>query len=561
MAERQPSARGGGAGPASTTRPVVVIVGGGITGLSAAWELTGGDAGPCPDSPTVVVLEADTRLGGKLRSAAFAGTMIDVGPDGFLGRRPEAAQLCRVLGLADRLVPIGAAGASVWARGEARPLPSNLALGVPTRFLPVARSGILGIGGSARLLLDVVAPRPDRRGPLGDRAVGPLVARRLGHRVVDRLVDPMLGGIYGGGVGDASAAAVFPLLLNAAARRGSFMRSLRAASGERPPSPGPETPSSGTPSSGTPSSGTSSSGASRPDAGVAQDPTSQAVAPPEPAFWALAGGLEVLVDRLADALAQRGVAVRVGTPVEALSHGTGERAWAALTATGPVEADGVVLAVPAGPAAALLTPHDVEAANLLRSVEYSSVAVVTLALPPGTVPERLPGTGILVPARTRVPAALADELATAGVADGEGDGAFLVTACTFLSRKWPHLANRDTELVRASVGRFGDPRPGSFDDGRLTMRVAAEVGTLLGAPGGVVAPIGALVTRWPEALPQYRVHHLLRVAGVEAALERLGAVAVAGAASRGVGIPACIASGRLAARNVARRLGVAAGAG
>ncbi|HUA95349.1 MAG TPA: FAD-dependent oxidoreductase, partial [Acidimicrobiales bacterium] len=180
----------------------VVVVGGGISGLTAAWELTGGAAGPGRDTPSVVVLEAEARAGGKLQTVVVGGRDVDAGPDGFLGRRPEAVDLCRELGLEDELVPIALSGAAVWVGGRRRDLPPGLALGVPTRYFPVARSGILGARGSLRLLVDVVAPRRDLRGPLGDRAVGPLVAHKLGRRVVERLVDPLVGGIHAGTVAD-----------------------------------------------------------------------------------------------------------------------------------------------------------------------------------------------------------------------------------------------------------------------------------------------------------------------------------------------------------------------
>ncbi|MGH9086619.1 MAG: protoporphyrinogen oxidase [Acidimicrobiales bacterium] len=495
-------------------RPAIAVVGGGIAGLAAAWELTGGADGPEQESPAVVLVEAAERLGGKLRSEPFAGTVVDVGPDGFLGRRPEAEQLCREVGLGDRLTPIGAAGATVWVGGRARPLPGSLAMGVPTRFLPTARSGILGPAGTARLLFDVVAPRPDRRGPLGDRAVGPLVARKLGRRVVTRLVDPLVGGIYAGAVDDASAAAVYPLLLAAAQRRGSFLRALRRSSDDRPSD----------------------------DRASTSGPTAS------PAFWAVDGGLGLLAVRLAAALSARGVEIRTGCPVERLEPpGTSADRWTVHTATGPVAVDGVVLATPAGPAAALLDPHDAEAANLLRAIEYAAVGVVTLELAPGAVPDELPGTGMLFPPDTRLPDSAADALG------GPADGRLLVTACTFLSRKWPHLAGPDHVLVRASVGRFGDRRFAELADDALVARVSAELGALLGT-GGAGRPTDAQVTRWDEALPQYRVHHLLRVAGIEAALERLPAITVTGAAYRGVGIPACIAGGRAAARLLRRRL-------
>ncbi len=472
----------------------VVVVGGGIAGLAAAWELTGG-AEPDPGRPQVTVLEPARTLGGPLRSVPFAGRPVDVGPDGFLGRRPEAVELCREVGVGDRLRPIGASGASVYTRGRLRPLPADLLLGVPTRWWPVARSGVLGPLGALRLLRDLLVPRPDRRGPLGDRALGPLVERRLGAAVVGALVDPLVGGIHAGTVADMSTAAVLPQLL-AVPRRGSLMRSLRRAARMAAPPSG------------------------------------------EPAFWALDGGMSVLVEELARRLEERGVELRTRVGAEGLARGAG-RAWVVETSAGPVEADGVVLAAPAPVVAALLQPHEPDGAGLARTVEYASVAVATLAYRrPVTLPA---GTGFLVPRGT--PSPLPD-------AGGEE---ILLSAATFLDAKWPHLRRDDTVLVRASAGRFGDRRPEQLDDDQLAGRLAAELEAIVGLDG---PPVASLVTRWPRAFPQYRVGHLLRVSGIEAAVRRLPALAVAGAAYRGVGIPACVASGRAAGRAILESLGV-----
>lgn len=486
---------------------VVAVVGGGIAGLAAAWELTGGADGPGADTPAVVVLEAADRLGGKLGSAELEGRVVDLAADGFLARRPEATELCRELGLEPSLMPVGRSGAAVWVGGRRRPLPGGLVLGVPTRFWPVARARVLGPAGVLRLSLDVLAPRPARRGSLGDRAIGPLVARKLGRRTVARLVEPLIGGIHAGTVEDMSTAAVFPLLLAVPPRAG-LMRGLRRAAALGV-GPGGALPSR--------TSGHADGG---------------------PAFWALAGGMQQLVDALAAALEGRGVRLATGVEVQALGRpAPGGREWALTTSAEPVTADGVVLAVPAGPAASLLEPHDAEAAALLRGVDHASVAVVTLAVRPEDLPEPLDGTGLLVPRHSPLPRRLATE----------EDRTFLVTACTYLSAKWPHLAHQGDVLVRASVGRVDDQRARQLDDGQLVARVTAELGVLLGLTG---APVASMVSRWPDALPQYRVHHLLRVTAIEAAAGRLPALGMAGAAYRGVGIPACVGSGRTAARRV-----------
>jgi oxygen-dependent protoporphyrinogen oxidase len=465
----------------------VAVIGGGISGLVAAWELTGGDGGPRHEAPQITLVESSARLGGPLHSETFGGGVVDLGPDGFLGRRPEALDLCHAIGLGESLVPIGGRGAGVWARGRVRPLPEGLALGVPSRFWPSARSGILGLRGVAGLARDALLPRPDLRGPIGDRSVGPLVAHKLGRRVVDRLVDPLIGGIHAGSVDDMSTTATFPPLLAAAQRRGSLMRALRA----EVPAPGADAP---------------------------------------PLFWALDGGMSSLVTRLGAALAARGVAVHLALPVDALERrGT---SWAVRHGDQVLEADGVVIATPAPIAARLLQPHDDELGGLLGGIDYASVALVSLRVADDSVTTPLSGTGFLVPRRS---------------AGGRDDDQWAVTACTYLSQKWPHMARPGEHLLRASLGRFGDDRADAWTDAEVIERVWDELGALVGLSG---APMEARVTRWPLAFPQYRVHHLLRTTGIEAAAARLGGVAVAGSAYRGVGIPACIASGRAAAHAV-----------
>ena len=492
----------------------MAVVGGGIAGLAAAWELVAGDRG-APDGggpdgggpvPEVVVFEADDRLGGKLRSETIGDRRVDVAADAFLARRPEATGLCDELGLTDRLVPVGASGASIWARRRLRPMPEGLNLGVPTRWWPLARSGILGPAESARVLADLVVPRLGTSRAFGDQTVGEIVGSRLGRPVVERLADPLIGGINAGSVDRLSAATTFPVLIAAAHQSGSLMRRLGAALAAAATSgPGPGTP----------------------------------------VFWSLADSTASLVDALVEALTARGVVFRPGTPVDAVDR-TGGRpghpaGWAlslgppgtAGSAAGPPERpefDGVILAAPAPRAAVLLAPHAPDAAELLNSIRYASVAVVTLTLAEGSVGGPLRGTGFLVPRTSPV--------------DGRPA---LITGCTFLSRKWPHLARPGQELIRASVGRFGDDRFTSLGDGELVTAVLGELSALLDIRG---EPLDAVVTRWDEAFPQYEVGHLIRVGYIEEHLAALPTMAVAGAALRGVGIPACIGSGRAAARRV-----------
>ena len=498
--------------------PIVAVIGGGMAGLAAAWQLSQDLGEGKGKSPQIVVLEASDKLGGKVRAAEFCGRTVDVAADAFLARRPEATALCTELGLDHALVAPGTSGASLWARGQLRMMPAGMNLGVPTRWWPLARAGILSPPGLARAGADLFRPHGADPRSTGDRAVGEVVEARLGREVVERLVDPLVGGIHAGGVDDLSAQATFPPLLAADRLSGSLMKRLRL------PAPPPGGPSA---------------------------------QPPAPVFWSLEGSTARLPAELAASLASRGVAVHTGVTVEALSRtpvrtpgdDTDRRTWeltlagdpsSVLGSTGASErartlaVDGVVLAVPAGQASRLLAEHAPLASSILGDIRHSSVSVITLSIPSEAVRSDLVGTGFLVPRTSPV-----------------GGRKALVTGCTYLSRKWPGLARPGDHLIRLSVGRYGDDRPDSMDDDELTAATCGELSHILDV---VRTPSASLVTRWDGAFPQYEPGHPERIDRVEEAVSGLPGIGVAGNAYRGVGIPAVIGTGRAAARAVLQSL-------
>jgi oxygen-dependent protoporphyrinogen oxidase len=185
------------------SRPTTVaIIGGGIAGLAAAWELVSGTTTDPP--PTVHVYESEERLGGKLRSTQFAGRTVDLAADAFLARRPEATDLCTEIGVDGELVPVGASGAAIWARGRLRPMPDCLNLGIPTRWWPLVRSGIVSPAEALYASRDLLGLHRGNGADTGDRSVGDIVTSRLGRPVTERLADPLIGGINAGGVDSLS---------------------------------------------------------------------------------------------------------------------------------------------------------------------------------------------------------------------------------------------------------------------------------------------------------------------------------------------------------------------
>jgi oxygen-dependent protoporphyrinogen oxidase len=444
--------------------PNVVVVGGGLAGLAAALELRG--------RAHVTVLESGSRLGGKVRVSDVGGLPVDEGADAMLRRVPHGLRLAQDAGLGDELVSPAAAQAFLLSRGELRPLPSGTVMGVPADLAALARSEVLSAAGLARVPLDLVRPGP---ATVEDVSVGELVARRLGREVVERLVDPLLGGVYAGRADLLSLQATLPQLVEPLARNRSLVLAARDARGT--PSPGP-------------------------------------------VFAGLPGGLGRLPQAVAVA---SGAQVRLRTTVRALIRTPDGWRLVIGSAAEPayVDADAVVLAVPAAPAARLLRDVAPHAAADLGGIDYASVAIVTLVLagpPPGE------GSGYLVPA--------VEGLTTKAV--------------TFTSRKWGAYPG-DVTVLRASIGRYGEEVDLQRDDAELVELVLEELALVLGPVGPLV---DSRVVRWGGGLPQYAVGHLDRVLRIRAAVGQLPGLAVAGAAYDGVGVPAVIRSGREAAAAV-----------
>jgi len=465
--------------------PAVVIVGGGISGLAAAFFLRG-------QGLAVTVLEGSPRLGGKLAVSEIAGIEVDEGAEALLARRLEGTDLIGAVGLAGQLASPGTTAAAIWTRGRLRPLPRRQLMGVPADLDELESSGILSPPGLARAREDLRLPPTGRD---GDVAVASYVGARFGQELVDRLVDPLLGGVYAGRSDELSFEATLGGLAHAARQH----RSLAEAAASLLPGP--------------------------------------AARPGPPVFTTLAGGLGTLPAAVA---AGSGAAVRTGAMTRELARTAagrqdgGARGGWQLT-VGPtrsperVYADAVILAVPARPASRLLAglPGAGPAAAALGEIDYASMAVVTLAYPRGAFPRPPEGSGFLVPA-----------------VDGRA-----VKAVTFSTVKWPHLRSgqEGLEIVRCSVGRVGEEALLQRDDAELARLAAADLAAATGVRG---APVAVRVSRWGGGLPQYAVGHLERIARIRAAVATLPGLAVCGAAYDGIGIPACIASARLAADQV-----------
>lgn len=443
----------------------VAVIGAGIAGLSAAWELerAGHD---------VVVFESAREIGGKLQRSRVRGLAfpIEDGADAFLARVPDALELCTEIGI-DELVHPATGEAWVWSDGELRPLPKSQLLGLPTDLDDLASSGLLSREGVARAAADLDSDAP----PLvEDVSVGELVRGRLGDEVCDHLVEPLLGGINGGEADGLSVQACAPQIWACATRGGSLIRAAAEVKAATAPS----------------------------DA---------------PVFAAPAEGMASLPRRLADHLRAE---IRFGTAVPPLAPSPdGVRLGDELFA-------GVIVATPADVAADLVADTAPDAADVLGATEYASVVMVTVVADAKDVDHPLQGSGVVV-AR---------------------DADLSITACSFGSSKWAHWDDGRHVVFRLSLGHDGDPVDWcARSEADLASVAIADLERVLGAS---VTPTGTRVGRWARSFPQYRPGHVDRVAGVRSALDAVGAIAVAGMSYDGIGVPACIRSGRTAARHL-----------
>ena len=464
----------------------VVIIGGGVSGLAVAHALSQRE-----DAPQVTVLEASDRLGGKIVANTVAGRSIDAGPDALLVRDPAVRTLLDALGLTPSITAPKARGSFIWTRGRLRALPPATLFGVPERLRPLLASGLISWPGLLRAAADLVLPRTRIADP--DPSVGALLRPRLGREVFERLVDPLIGGIYAGRADLLSARSSVPEVAAILAPARSVYRTMRARAAKRP----------------------SASGA------------------PAPVLISFPGGMPRIIVALRSGV--RGD-IELGAEVVRIKQREDGR-YRIRTADGrKFKADEVVVAAPAHAAAAMLRRLDAELADALADIPYASVATVTLAYPTAALRTSLRGTGFLVPAvegRFIVGCTWMDEKWGRDVLIASGTD---------------EPADDALRYIRVSVGRHGDDRWTTMDDDAIVATVHAELAEAMGI---TAAPQVSRVQRWPAAMPQYTVGHAERLARIERRIDTLPGLHLLGAGYRGVGVASCLTS----AQAIASRIG------
>ncbi len=531
---------------AETSPRRIAIIGGGLSGLAAAHrliELTqSGSSGSRQSRCEITLLEAGPRLGGIVGTTHRNGYLIDTGADSFLTNKPGAIGLCRRLGLEGKLVATDPRyrGVHVVFDGRPVPIPAGFQLLSPTSIWPMLTSPILSPWGKLRLLLESCVPSRIAREAteLTDESLASFVRRRFGREVLERLVQPLVGGIYTSDPEQLSLAATLPRFLEQERDFGSLIRAARAAKKGTGVESVVWTPSSGR---GRPDYNNPIPAVS--DAPILSEPTrGQTVQDSSSSgaryglFAGLAGGMEDLLAALRSRV-EAGGTVKLNTRVTAiqrpLTNPQRERGvFRSAASASPFRLalsdgthhsfDAVIVATTTHHAALLLDGLAPELASELRQIEYASSAIVVTGHRLADVAHPLDSFGLVVPHRERR----------------------RILATSFSSRKFPERAPAGSVLLRTFVGGAMQPELNDLPDDELLRIVQSELNELLGVRG---EPELSLVVRYPRAMPQYHVGHLDRVARIEALTARHSGLALAGNAYRGVGIPDAIQSGESAA--------------
>ena len=513
----------------------IVIIGGGITGLAAAHRIL--ERGEELRSRVeVTLLETSARVGGAVQTQEREGFLLERGPDSFLSEKPATIELAKRLGLEPRLIETNKdhRRSFIVRHGRLLPVPEGFYLLAPARFWPFVTSGIFSWPGKARMAMDLLLPRRSMNGN-ADESLAHFVRRRLGREALERMAQPMVGGIYTADPEQLSLRATMPRFLEVERAHRSLIRAMWKRARQQ---------------GATEAGGTSGARYSL--------------------FLSFDRGMQVLTDKLVERISNpksqisdstsqisdsrsqilnfksevtddapsSQISIRVNTPVESLTleretsaHDLSPK-WKVRTSRNEtLAADAVCLALPASASARLLRDIDDRLASELDGISYASSATINLAYKREDIPHALDGFGFVVPFIEKRS----------------------LMACTFSSVKFAHRAPEGCELLRGFVGGALQPEMLALPEAKLISRVRADLNDLLGIER---LPLFTEVSRWEQSMPQYHVGHVDRVKTIRERVASLPRLALAGNAYSGVGIPDCIRSGESAADELIDALSV-----
>ena len=493
------------------SRKRVAILGGGVSGLTAAYTLARAREAGAPVEE--LLIEASDRLGGVIRTERVEGFVLEAGPDSFLAEKPEAAALARELGLGDLLIGSNDSQRRTYILhgGRLVPLPDGLMFLVPTRLWPMVTTPLLPLGSKLAMATELFAKPPSSNSEQDtDESVASFVRRHFGDAMLENVADPLLAGVYGGDSGALSVRSVLPRFWDMERKHGSLTRAtLRAMRQRRKAS--------------------CTNGAAQPDtAGTGAAPRGKL-----PLFMTLRDGLGQLAEKLTEHLDLTRVILRRRTiGIELALGGPGgivdrcSHRYQILCEGGVAfDADAIILAMPAHQCSALLSNLHPTLAGLLAEIPYGSSMTVSLGYGEATAENLPPGFGYLVPRKENR----------------------RMLACTFVHRKFDHRAPEGKALLRCFLGGSRDPEVLSLSDDDAVSLVWQELKDILRFS---FVPRFWRVHRWPTSMAQYPVGHASRVAKIQDQIADLPGIYLAGNAYSGIGISDCIRTGQAAAQKV-----------
>jgi len=478
----------------------IIIVGGGVAGLAAAYKVA--RAASEGHEVEFALLEKDSRLGGKICTeivpdpSGEGSFAVDGGPDCFLTEKPACHRIAKLTGIYDDELPTDESRKRTWilSRGKLHPLPDGIFMFAPTKFLPFATTGLFSWSGKIRMAMDLfIPPKKLTPGELNDETLESFVVRRMGRECLDRLAEPLVGGVHASDPAKMSLAATFPRLLEMEQKYGSLTKGFLAARQKveemrrkYPPKLGEK---------------------------------------PRTFFTSFLNGMQQLTDRMADVAGRE--SMRAGIAVNALRRG-GNREWSASLSDGSsVDGDAVILATESWAAEPLVRPIDEIIADALVSIPASSSATVSVAFNENEVGFDLNAFGVLCPLK---------------------EGRALMAA-TYSSTKWRGRAPLGKVLMRGFVGGPHNQKIVERPDEELLQTVLAEFRDIVGLSPRA-KPLFSRVFRWHLGMPQYTLGHIDRVSRIEDRCAQIPGLAIAGGSYRGVGVPNCIESGERAVSKI-----------
>lgn len=478
--------------PSSQPSRHVAIIGGGISGLAAAFRLQ--ELAPGVE---VTLLESRDRLGGTLNTVETDGYLIEESADNYLTDPPTVLNLAERLGMRDEMINTEPSQrrAFVVFRGKLQPVPAGFTLMAPGKLWPILTTPLLSWRGKLRLAMERLVPQRGKDEP--EESLAQFATRRLGREVFERIVQPLVAGIYSADSEKLSVAATLPRFIKMEQEHGSLTRAAFAKAKARK------------------SSG-SESGARY---GMFVTPRN---------------GASSFVSALAAKLPQE--SIRLNTPVQAIERSG--QSWQ-LTLSGPggtpttESFDAIVMAAPAPAAARLLEPVEPGTSRRLAKIPHASAAILCLGYRREQFSRPLEGFGFVVPTAENRP----------------------IMAASFSSNKFPGRAPDDQVLIRVFFGGALDANRVEASDEELKQIAQQQLGELIGVSG---EPVTMKCVRWREAMPQYHIGHQQLVAEIEQRLADIDGLELANNALHGVGVPQCIAEGERAAESIAQQLAPAA---